>query len=33
MFDSAELICTPGVPMLVVIDYDRLEARKDRRVR
>ena len=27
------MICTPGVPMLVVVDADELEARKDRRVR
>ena len=32
MFDSADLICTPGVLMLVVSD-DELEAGKDRRVR
>ena len=33
MFDSADLICTPGVLMLVVVDDDELEAGKDRRVR
>ena len=34
MFDSADLICTPGVLMLVVVvDDDELKAGKDRRVR
>jgi hypothetical protein len=27
------MICTPGVPMLVVVGDEELEARKDRRVR
>jgi quercetin dioxygenase-like cupin family protein len=27
------MLCTPGQPMLVVVDDDELEARKDRRVR
>ena len=26
------MICTPGVPMLVVVDEDELERRRDRRV-
>jgi quercetin dioxygenase-like cupin family protein len=26
------MICTPGMPMLVVVDEDELEQRKDRRV-
>jgi len=25
-------VCTPGVPMLVVVDEEELQARKDRRV-
>lgn len=33
MFDSADLICTPGLPMLLVADDFELEAREDRRVR
>lgn len=32
MFDSTDPICTPGVPMVVVVD-DELEAGKGRRVR
>ena len=43
MFDTADLVkaittfqnerrCTPGQPMLVVVDHDELERRKDRRV-
>jgi hypothetical protein len=26
------MICVPGVPMLVVVDEDELEQRRDRRV-
>ncbi|KAB7753215.1 hypothetical protein MMUC44124_24685 [Mycolicibacterium mucogenicum DSM 44124] len=33
MFDSADLICTPGLPMLMAADDDEFEAREDRRVR